>query len=125
MISVKSTGSFKKLESFLKKMSSEDYFKVLDALGQRGVAALASATPVDSGLTSQSWAYEVTHARGKHSIEWYNTNINNGVNIAIILQYGHGTGTGGWVKGYDYINPAIRPVFDQIADEVWKQVKNA
>lgn len=125
MISVKSTGSFKKLESFLQKMSSEDCFKVLDALGQRGVNALASATPVDSGLTSQSWTYEVTHSRGKHGIAWKNTNVHNGVNIALILQYGHGTGTGGWVNGYDYINPAIRPVFDEIADEVWKQVKNA
>lgn len=125
MISVKSTGSFKKIESFLKKMNDEQIFSVLDSLGQRGVNALASATPVDSGLTSQSWTYEVTHNRGKHGIVWKNTNVHNGVNIALILQYGHGTGTGGWVNGYDYINPAIRPVFDEIADEVWKQVKNA
>ena len=125
MITVKSTGSFKKLESFLKKMSDEEAFRVLDSLGQQGVVALAGATPIDTGLTRQSWAYEVEHKKGSHTLIWKNTNVHNGVNVAIILQYGHGTGTGGWVQGYDYINPAIRPVFDQIADEVWKQVKNA
>ena len=125
MISVKSTGSFKKLESFLKTMSTGEIFRVLDSLGQRGVSALASATPRESGKTAESWTYEVIHSRGRHYIEWKNTNVNNGVNIAIILQYGHGTGTGGWVQGYDYINPAIRPVFDQIANELWEQVKRA
>lgn len=125
MFNVKTTGSFDKLEKFLKTMSSGDIFRILDSLGQRGVAALASATPVESGLTARSWTYEVIHTKGRHSIEWKNTNVNNGVNIAIILQYGHGTGTGGWVQGYDYINPAIRPVFDQIANELWEQVKRA
>lgn len=87
-----------------------------------GVNALSNATPVESALTASSWYYEVESRRGYHSIRWYNSNVNQGVPIAIILQYGHGTGTGGYVRGRDYINPAIRPVFDQIANEVWKEV---
>jgi hypothetical protein len=87
-----------------------------------GVDALANATPVESGLTAQSWYYEVESGGGRHRITWKNRNVNQGVPIAIILQYGHGTGTGGYVAGRDYINPAIRPAFEKIADEVWKEV---
>ena len=86
------------------------------------MASLASATPVDSGETAQSWYYEITNKKGFVSISFHNSNIQNGVPIAIILQYGHGTGTGGWVAGRDYINPAIRPIFDQIANDAWKEV---
>ena len=87
-----------------------------------GVDALASATPVESGLTAASWYFEVESGGGRHRITWKNSNVNGGVHIAIILQYGHGTGTGGYVQGRDYINPAIRPVFDKIEAEVWKEV---
>ena len=94
----------------------------LDKYGRAGVAALASATPVESGLTASSWYYEITNKDGSATISFYNSNIQNGVPIAIILQYGHGTGTGGWVQGRDYINPAIQPIFDQITKDAWKEV---
>ncbi len=90
--------------------------------GKMGVDALASATPYDSGKTALSWVYEVVFSKGGVSIVWSNTNSNDGVNIAVILQYGHGTGTGGYVEGRDYINPAIQPVFDQIVEELWGEV---
>ena len=94
----------------------------LDKNGREGVAALASATPVDSGLTASSWYYEIVNRIGSAKITFYNSNIQNGVPIAIILQYGHGTRNGGWVQGRDYINPAIQPIFDKIANEAWKEV---
>ncbi len=93
-----------------------------EAAGARGVAALRSSTPVDSGLTAASWSYEVRVEGDKTIISWINTHNESGVNIAVILQYGHGTGTGGWVAGRDYINPAIKPIFDSIANDVWKKV---
>ena len=89
------------------------------------MSALAAATPLESGKTASSWTYEIQNGASGSRITFSNTHINNGVNIAIILQYGHGTGTGGWVEGRDYINPAIRPVFDNIADAVWKEVTRA
>ena len=95
---------------------------ILDKYGRAGVSALSSATPSESGKTANSWTYEIQNGGGGSRITFSNTNINNGVNIAIILQYGHGTGTGGWVEGRDYINPAMRPVFDNIADSVWKEI---
>lgn len=98
---------------------------ILEKYGEAGVAALVSATPSESGKTASSWTYEIQNSANGASITFSNTNINKGVNIAIILQYGHGTGTGGWVQGRDYINPAIRPVFDNIADAVWKEIVNA
>lgn len=99
--------------------------QILQKYGSKGVTALSSATPVDSGLTANSWTY-VVEVRGESAtIHWMNTNVNKGVNIAVILQYGHGTGTGGYVQGRDYINPAMRPIFDQIAEEAWKEVVNA
>lgn len=122
MIVVKHSGNFDKTEKFLKKMSKGDIFKSLDRYGQKGVSALAAATPRDSGKTASSWSYEVQMGSGSYSIIWSNNNTNKGVNIAVILQYGHGTRNGGFVQGRDYINPAMRPIFDQIAEEAWKEV---
>ena len=116
------SGDFEKTYDFLKRMSRGDAFKVLEKYGNLGVDALASATPVDSGETASSWTFQVEQTGSTYSIHWMNTNVNGGVNIAIILQTGHGTGTGGYVQGRDYINPAIRPVFDKIANEVWREV---
>lgn len=123
MITVSSSGSFDKTVSFLKKAASGDQYAALESYGQRGVNALATATPRDRGLTASSWTYKITRERGRYSLSWFNTNVQSGVNVAILIQYGHGTGTGGWVAGRDYINPAIQPIFDQIANEVWEQVK--
>jgi len=106
-------------------MSKDTLFSLLHRYGQMGVDALARSTPIDSGLTKAKWSYSVDQSRGKHSITWYNSNVEDGAVIAILLQYGHGTGTGGYVQGRDYINPAIRPLFDRIADEVWKEVTRA
>ncbi len=118
------TGDFKNLEKFLKKASSGDFFSRLDAYGKVGVDALSRATPKESGETAKSWGYRVIRSKDNPRIEWYNTHVNDGVVIAILLQYGHGTGTGGYVQGRDYINPAMRPVFDQLAEDVWKEVKS-
>jgi hypothetical protein len=115
-------GSTKKTQSFFKEMKSKKKYAGLDDLAQRGVSALQSATPKDTSLTANSWTYEITSSGDKTVISWINTNNNNGVNIAIILQYGHGTGSGGYVAGRDYINPAIKPIMDEIADNVWKRV---
>lgn len=125
MLSITWSGSFTNTERFLNRMAKGDIFAHLGVLAQQGVNALSSATPVESGLTAASWDYEVTKTRSTYKIVWYNTNVNNGVNIAIILQYGHGTGTGGYISGQDYINPAMRPVFDRIADEAWKVVTSS
>lgn len=125
MITIQSKGSFNKTESFLKEMSKRSIYKDLDKLARKGVSALESATPEESGLTATSWDYEITSSRGSYSIVWTNDNIVDGVPVAILLQYGHGTGTGGYVQGQDFINPAIKPIFDQIAQDVWKAVTNA
>lgn len=122
MISFHHKGDFSKLTSYLEKAKNAVHLGNLDKYGREGVAALASATPVDSGLTASSWGYEIKNTNGAASITFTNSNIQNGVPIAIILQYGHGTGTGGWVQGRDYINPAIQPIFDKIANEAWKEV---
>lgn len=119
------SGSFKNTEAFLKKLSSGTIFQALSSYGAMGVSALAAATPVDSGETASSWAFEVTQSKGGWQITWTNSHVVDGVPIAIILQYGHGTGTGGYVAGRDYINPALQPVFDKIADGVWKAVTSA
>lgn len=124
MISVTATGDFDKTSKILSQMAKGDFFNLLEHYGQVGVDALASATPVESGLTANSWTYEIIRKPGEYAIVWHNTNVNDGLPVAILIQYGHGTGTGGWVEGYDYINPAIRPIFDQMTDEVWKQVTN-
>ena len=115
-------GDFSNLERFLERSEKADYLKILDKYGQKGVAALAAATPVESGVTAASWYYKIERKSNYASIVFYNSNVNEGVPIAIILQYGHGTGTGGWVEGRDYINPAIQPIFDEIANSAWKEV---
>ena len=115
-------GNFQKTDNFLKKAKQGDYFRSLEKFAQEGVNALASATPIDSGKTAASWDYTISRSKGSLSITWTNSNINDGVNIAVIIQYGHGTRNGGYVQGRDYINPAIRPVFDKIAENVWKEV---
>ena len=117
-----SRGSFAMTQAFLKKLEERRYLRVLSRYGEVGVQALAEATPKDSGVTASSWSYEVKMKDGNPGIFWSNGNVNNGVNIAIILQYGHGTGTGGWVEGVDYINPALRPIFDKLIDDVWREV---
>lgn len=122
MISFRQKGDFSKLTRFLEKAKNVVRVGDLDKYGREGVAALASATPVDSGLTASSWYYEIENKNGSVKIQFNNSNIQNGVPIAIILQYGHGTGSGGWVQGRDYINPAIQPIFDRIADEAWREV---
>lgn len=124
-IIIKHKGSFRNTERLFKKLSKFEITQILRKYGDRGVKALASATPVDSGNTAASWGYEIESGRGRHSIIWTNSNINHGVNIALILQLGHGTGTGGFVQGRDYINPAIQPVFDELADEAWQEVTKA
>lgn len=122
MISFRQKGDFSKLTNFLVKSKQAVKSKDLDRYGQEGVAALASATPVDSGLTANSWYYEIKREKESTTISFHNSNIQNGVPIAVILQYGHGTRNGGWVQGRDYINPAIQPIFDKIADNAWKEV---
>lgn len=122
MISFRHKGDFSKADRYLEKLRESVKLGVLDKYGRAGVAALSSATPVDTGLTANSWFYEIEHSSGSDKIVFNNSNIQNGVPIAIILQYGHGTGTGGWVQGRDYINPAIQPIFDQMTKEVWKEV---
>lgn len=122
MIKFRHKGDFSKSFRYLERVKGAVRLSDLDKYGREGVAALASATPVDSGLTAKSWYYEITRTNGSVSINFNNSNIQNGVPIAVILQYGHGTGTGGYVRGRDYINPAIRPVFDRIANDAWREV---
>lgn len=123
MISFKQKGDFSNLSRFLEKAKETIKIGDLDRYGREGVAALSSVTPVDSGLTASSWYYKIERGNGSISISFHNSNIQNGVPIAIILQYGHGTRNGGWVEGRDYINPAIQPLFDKIADNAWKEVR--
>ena len=125
MISFRQKGDFSKLSRYIEKAREAAKIGILDKYGREGVAALASATPVKTGKTASSWVYEIKRQNGSVSIVFKNTNIVNGVPIAIILQYGHGTGTGGWVEGRDYINPAIQPIFDEIANEAWREVTKA
>lgn len=122
MISFTQKGDFSKFTRYLERVKEVGKFGELDKYGREGVAALASATPVDSGKTASSWYYKIEHAKGSASINFYNSNINDGVSIAIILQMGHGTRNGGWVQGRDYINPVIQPLFDKIANDAWKEV---
>lgn len=122
MISFRQKGDFSKLTRFLERAKETVRLGDLDKYGRDGVAALSSATPVDSGLTANSWYYKITRTNGSVTISFHNSNIQNGVPIAIILQYGHGTRNGGWVQGRDYINPAIQPIFDSIVDSAWKEV---
>lgn len=122
MITFNHKGDFSKLTKFFEKAKNVVRIGDLDKYGREGVAALSAATPVDSGLTASSWSYEIVRTNGSVSITFNNSNIQNGVPIAVILQYGHGTRSGGWVQGRDYINPAIQPVFDKIASNAWREV---
>lgn len=121
-ITIRNKGNFNRMERFLNKMKRQNYLNILDKYGQLGVEALAANTPKDSGKTASSWYYEIQRDSDKTTISWLNSNVNKGVVIAVILQYGHGTGTGGYVEGRDYINPAMRPIFDSIAEDAWKEV---
>ena len=122
MITIRQKGNFDKLTRYLIKTEKALKNIDLNQYGKEGVAALMSSTPVDTGLTANSWYYEIEKSNGRTSISFYNSNVHRGIPIAIILQYGHGTGTGGWVQGRDYINPAIQPIFDSIAERAWKEV---
>ena len=123
-ITVSTSGDFKNLERFLKNASRRNYRRLLEEYGRKGVDALSMATPVDSGMTAESWSYDISETSNGLEINWNNSNVNDGVNIAIILQYGHGTGTGGYVQGRDYINPALQSVFDGFVDDLTKAVNN-
>ena len=125
MITIKHSGSFKKAEKFLNKMNRRDYMATLRKYGEQGVASLEEATPKDSGVTAGSWSYEIKHTPDGYTIYWKNSSRNDGVNIALLLQYGHATGWGSYVKGIDYINPAIKQTFKEMADALWKEVEQA
>lgn len=122
MITFRQKGDFSKLTRYFERLKEVAKLGILDKYGKAGVAALSAATPVDSGKTANSWYYEIQHSKGSAAISFYNSNVNKGFHVAIMLQYGHGTGTGGWVEGRDYINPSIQPVFDNLAEEAWKEV---
>lgn len=122
LISFRHTGDFSKTLSFLQKTAKGIPTSILEQYGREGVAALSANTPVESGLTANSWTYKTRSSGGVTSISWHNTNVVNGTPIAIILQYGHGTQNGGWIQGRDYINPAIKPIFDKIQEQVWREV---
>lgn len=125
MITVDASGSFKNTESFLRTMTKFNIFPILHHQAARGVTALSIASPIDTGRLATSWDYEITQKSGFYTISWLNYDRENGFPVAIMLQYGHGTKGGGYIQGRDYINPAIRPIFDDIANEVWKVVTSA
>lgn len=122
MIRFKHRGGFEITLSMMQQMKRAKIQTILKKYGEQGVAALTAATPIDSGLTANSWYYEIVNANGRSSLMFNNSNIQNGIPIAVILQYGHGTGTGGWVQGRDYINPTLQPIFDSLANDVWREV---
>ena len=122
MITIESQGEWKLTRNWFDRMTRLDLALIMNQFGKEGVSALAAATPSRSGLTSKSWNYEVTRKGNNWKITWTNSNVNKGANIAVLIQYGHGTRNGGYVVGRDYINPAIRPVFDKIAQKAWKEV---
>lgn len=121
-IHITCSGDLSKTTKFLNRLQHKEYLNVLSKYGQRGVEALRSATPKDSGKTADSWYYEIKEDRNGATISWCNSNVNDGVVIAALIQYGHGTGTGGYVQGIDYINPAMKGIFDDLANECWKEV---
>lgn len=121
-ITFEEKGDFSNTERYLARMKNGARLEILNKYGSLGVAALSNATPTESGLTAQSWSYSIVQRPGYYSIRWFNSHVEDGVPIAVILQYGHGTGTGGYVQGRDYIMPAIRPIFDQIVAEAWREV---
>lgn len=125
VIKIRHKGNFDHLDRFLKAMTKRVWMKKLTQYGEQGVEALRNATPKNTGKTAESWSYEIREESGNVVISWKNSNVNKHVNIAVILQYGHGTRNGGYVKGIDYINPALKPVFDEIANSAWKEVISA
>jgi hypothetical protein len=125
MLSITSSGSFDKTKAFLASIARVNPMRVMESCGQEGVIALEAATPVRTGLTASSWYYKVSDRNGIYTISWFNSDVENGFPVAIMLQYGYGTGTGGYVQGQDYINPALKPIFDKIADRVWKAVTSS
>ena len=125
MITIKQNGGFKKFDSFCEKLKRIAKVSNLDIYGQKGVEALRAATPKDSGITADSWIYTIKRTNDTIELEWKNTNVNDGCNIAVLIQYGHATKNGGYVRGTDYINPAIKPVFDEISRDIWEEVKKA
>nr|DAP17004.1 MAG TPA: type I neck protein [Bacteriophage sp.] len=122
MITIESQGDWKLTRNWFNKMTKLDLALIMNQFGREGAAALASATPSRTGATAKSWSYEVKRTGNNWKITWTNSNVNKGANIAVLIQYGHGTRNGGYVVGRDYINPAIRPIFDKIADKAWKEV---
>ena len=124
MITFRQKGDFSKFNKYLERLKEAVKLGDLNKYGRQGVQALSSATPIESGETANSWYYKINRTKESVAITFHNSNIQNGVPIAIILQYGHGTGTGGCVEGRDYINPAIQPIFDRIAEDAWKEVTN-
>ena len=121
-IVISQTGSFERTLKFLRKIHSFSFRQKLEKYGEEGVEALRQATPRDTGLTAESWSYEIHSSGTSAQINWTNSNNNHGVYIAVLIQYGHGTRNGGYVQGRDYINPAMRPIFDKIAEELWEEV---
>jgi hypothetical protein len=122
MITFTQKGSFKNIERYLNKVNNAKAMSVLDKYGSIGVNALANATPVETSETANAWSYTIVRRKGYYSIRWHNSHIEDGIPIAVLIQYGHGTGTGGYVQGRDYINPAIRPIFDRMVAEFWREV---
>lgn len=122
MITFKHSGNFKNTEKLFSKVKGRTWLNKLETLGEVGVRALANNTPVDTGVTAASWSYEIVDKDGRISVIWSNSNVNNYVNIALILQYGHATRNGGWVEGRDYINPALQPIFDKMASDAWEVI---
>jgi hypothetical protein len=122
IVSFKQKGDFKNTEKLLKRSFGKDYKSILEKYALQGVRELAANTPIDTGLTASSWTYDIVQTGSSYSIVWNNSNVNKGVNIAVILQYGHATRNGGYVQGRDYINPALQPIFDEMAEAAWKEV---
>lgn len=122
MITFKHKGDFKNTERFFAKSQKLDVRNLLERYAKRGVDALSSATPIDTGLTASSWTYEIKTTKSGITIYWFNTNVVDNIKIALIIQYGHGTGNGAYIQGIDYINPAIRPIFDELSEALWKEV---
>lgn len=125
MITIKHNGDFKKAEKFLKTMNKRDYMATLRRYGEQGVAALREATPKDSGITADSWSYEIKKDNKGYTIYWNNSSVNRGINIALLIQYGHATGSGAYIEGIDYINPALKQTLSDMANELWREVEQA
>lgn len=123
VIEFKHRGNFRKTDGFLKNLKYFSIDQILDYYGQKGVEALKATTPVDTGKTASSWYYEIVKEQGKTSVVWKNSNIKDWVNVAVIIQYGHATSSGSWVEGIDYINPALQPIFNQIAEDAWNEIR--